>query len=572
MPPADERFTGNHRERFKELLGLGEVNAINLQPEHLPFGPWVLGCDLQDPHTGDRLKARFRAAARRAAISAGAPPRVGLLDWWISGMVRHRQPYIQNLLQRSIELCEEIESSSAVSAVPLRRSDTTDGLRREDYETGLHLPFALYDVPHDRLLDPKAEFDYWEERSWQNFRGLLKTPDGVVIADRVADKRLPGETRLRFRNRVHNRVLRRYELIESVIENLGLDLAVLLANYVIDRRLVDSRAQSAYAAESGPLVEKIEAFWVETSRRLGLSCRKPPKGGLEPIDFAKPFSRVSPDLARLVARAPNAFISAVGAEPGQAEANDRIMSPQQSGKSPGEEICPQAPLYSANRSDGPLGATRSEPTEDVASAGVLSPESNSEDKGDSGTGAPPSRGSARVFRRAGDIWIISFAGKTVHIRHSKGMVYICQLLQSAGQSLHSFQLLTAAAGQSGTIRPGSAGEVLDEKALRQYRDRMDDIEMQLSEAERNCDQAQKERLMTEKERFEDEIQSAVGLGGGLREAHDDTEKARKSVSNAISRAIASIREYHPTAADHLQMRINCGVFIDYAPDESAWEF
>ena len=187
---------------------------------------------------------------------------------------------------------------------------------------------------------------------------------------------------------------------------------------------------------------------------------------------------------------------------------------------------------------------------------------------DIATRTPP-----RIFRKAGEAWIVTFNGKTVHIKAAKGMDYICQLLQSPGQSFHSFQLVAAAAGQSGAIQLGSAGELIDEDALRAYRERIDDIESRLSIAERDFDQAQKEALMEEKERIEDEIQSAVGLRGQLREAYDDAEKARKSVSNAISRAITAIREHHAPAADHLHSHVECGIYHSYTPpDDTPWDF
>jgi hypothetical protein len=89
--------------------------------------------------------------------------------------------------------------------------------------------------------------------------------------------------------------------------------------------------------------------------------------------------------------------------------------------------------------------------------------------------------------------MITFGGKTVHVKDARGMAYLCQLLQSAGQRMPSFQLAAAGAGQSGDIRLGSAGEILDERAIKEYRDRMEDIESRLSIAERDWDQAQKDR-------------------------------------------------------------------------------
>lgn len=183
-----------------------------------------------------------------------------------------------------------------------------------------------------------------------------------------------------------------------------------------------------------------------------------------------------------------------------------------------------------------------------------------------------SQKSMRVFRKAGAVWTVSFGDETVQIKDARGMGYICELLRVPRQLMHSFQLLSAAAGQSSEIQLGSAGPVLDEAAVSAYRNRMEDIENRLTVAEGNGDSSQKESLMDEKARLEAEALAAVGFDGKVRDAHDDTEKVRKSVSNAISRAISNIRAYNPAAADHLRRHINRGQFVVYEPDDIDWEF
>jgi hypothetical protein len=34
-------FSVEHRQQFREFLGMGELHAINLSPEQLDFGPWA---------------------------------------------------------------------------------------------------------------------------------------------------------------------------------------------------------------------------------------------------------------------------------------------------------------------------------------------------------------------------------------------------------------------------------------------------------------------------------------------------------------------------------------------------
>jgi hypothetical protein len=302
---ADPAFSVEHRQTFRELRAIGELHAINLSLEQLDFGPWSLGCDIDNHDTADRLKGRFRAAVRKAAVAAGAPPRANLLDWWICRLARENRPYLQGLIQRSIELCEEFEAASIEDGWNSRKPGAM-GLRRDRYPTDFIVPYWLYDVPHDTLPDPEGEFEYWKDHVWQGFSKLLQDleKNGLLRSDGSVDdarKRQPGETRLAFRNRVANRVSMGYYRIKPTFECLGFDLAVLLANYVIDRRLGGSEAMRAFDTESAQLVEKMKACWKESSCRLGLSWRKQLKQGKDSIDLGKPFRVVEDDLKLLVA-------------------------------------------------------------------------------------------------------------------------------------------------------------------------------------------------------------------------------------------------------------------------------
>jgi hypothetical protein len=213
---AEPRFSPEHGHQFQGLLKTGDVYAINLQPEGLPFGPWALLCDLPDDDQAERLKSRFCAAVRKAAIVAGSPPRANLLDWWISRLAQKNRLGLDGLIQRSIELCEEFESASAEIAWKMQSPAAVTGLRRDHYPTNFLVPYWLYDVPHDTLPDPQAEFEYWQDHIRQGFWKLLGDleKNGVPWTDgSIHDvrKRQPGETRLAFRNRIASRVSTRYE-------------------------------------------------------------------------------------------------------------------------------------------------------------------------------------------------------------------------------------------------------------------------------------------------------------------------------------------------------------------------
>src|SRR4051812_33699613 len=125
------QFPSQHRRRFQKLLKVGEVYALNLNAQALPAGPWVLGSNPRSGDEAERLEDRFDAFVRKAAMAGGAPPRVNLLDWWIELLARREKRFgMEGLIQRSIELCETLESNSAEIPLDTYEQRIEAGLRR----------------------------------------------------------------------------------------------------------------------------------------------------------------------------------------------------------------------------------------------------------------------------------------------------------------------------------------------------------------------------------------------------------------------------------------------------------
>jgi len=264
---SDPLFSDRHRARFLELRAVGEVYALNFHPEYLAFGPLCLGSDIRGDDAAERLQSRYHAAVRRAAISAGAPARVNLLDWWICHLAGSaRQFRLEGLIQRSVELREEFETRSSELGLPVRASGIGAGLRRDLYPIDFVTPHRLYDHPHD-LLDHKEEFTYWSEHVWRGFRELIRTQEaGLNGGDPVYDlrRRQTGETRVAFRARVAHRISMVYHTLKFSFRSLSYDLGVLLANYLIDRGLRGAAAVPAFDSESAQLIDMLERAWRES--------------------------------------------------------------------------------------------------------------------------------------------------------------------------------------------------------------------------------------------------------------------------------------------------------------------
>ena len=173
----------------------------------------------------------------------------------------------------------------------------------------------------------------------------------------------------------------------------------------------------------------------------------------------------------------------------------------------------------------------------------------------------------RIFQNQGKTWLVVYDGVPKSIGDSVGMTYIRQLLQSPGQDAHAAAMRGAVAGEENTPILGSAGEVLDPQALREYKERISEIDEELAQANANTDLARRNSLIEEREALYAEVGRATGLGGKNREASSDRERARQSVSAAIHRALRAIKEEHEPLWQHLQNSLKIGEFLSYEPEQ-----
>ena len=271
-------------------------------------GPWLLGCDLTDPDTAHRLKARFRAAAQKTALAAGAPYRVNRLDWWISKLTHGNPlPFIQDLIQRSAGCCEELETRALELGGGSTTPDGVGGLYRDRYPCDWGEPDFLYDGPPRSFSDPKTEFEWWTKHIWSGFNGdIAKLEDGIHSPRKREDKETQKD-----KDRVVQRVDSLYACMQRSILGLSYDLAVLQTNYIIDRGLRGDAAFRTFQEESAGLIESVRKFGREGSERLGLSYRRQEEG----VDPTNAFREVGEDLRHLTSAMPAEAPSGISEAP-----------------------------------------------------------------------------------------------------------------------------------------------------------------------------------------------------------------------------------------------------------------
>lgn len=115
------------------------------------------------------------------------------------------------------------------------------------------------------------------------------------------------------------------------------------------------------------------------------------------------------------------------------------------------------------------------------------------------------------FRQMGDVWVVSYMQKTVHVKDALGLHDLQQLIASPGKEFHARFLASGVTME--TQSPDQITEILDTKALKQYRQRLVDIEAEQHQAERQGEQSRYQRLENESELLQRELTAALGLGG-----------------------------------------------------------
>jgi hypothetical protein len=189
------------------------------------------------------------------------------------------------------------------------------------------------------------------------------------------------------------------------------------------------------------------------------------------------------------------------------------------------------------------------------------------------SGPPPDVAGDNTFRREGDVWHLTFAGRHAVMRDAKGLRDLAHLLALPGEAVSSAELAGATAGERAADDRDRGAEVLDARARAEYRARLVELEDDLRDAEDAHDLARAERTRTERDFLATELASALGLGGRSRRLGDVGERARKAVSARIGMTLGRMQEIHPELAAHLQSSVRTGLFCVYAPTEpAAWRF
>jgi hypothetical protein len=164
--------------------------------------------------------------------------------------------------------------------------------------------------------------------------------------------------------------------------------------------------------------------------------------------------------------------------------------------------------------------------------------------------------------REGEIWIVTFGGRSMRLKHSRAVELLKQLADHPGREFH---VLDFGAVADGTIDAGDAGERLDSKATEAYKQRRLELQRELEQAEQWNDAARRERLRAELEFLEDELGRGLGAFGRTRRASSAAERARVNVHKRLRGVIERIGSDLPELANYLKASVKTGLFVSYTP-------
>ncbi|MDQ0382927.1 ATP-binding protein [Amycolatopsis thermophila] len=173
----------------------------------------------------------------------------------------------------------------------------------------------------------------------------------------------------------------------------------------------------------------------------------------------------------------------------------------------------------------------------------------------------PSPAGVWILSRDGSDWLVEAGPERARLRDFRGLAYLRALVLAPGRDIRAVDLAAGGAG----VGTADLGPTLDAPARSAYRRRLTELDEALRDADRTGNQRLGIALEAEREALLDELRRATGLGGRMRRAAPEAERARVNVTRAIRIAIERIADRAPTAGAHLSASVRTGLVCRYDP-------
>ncbi len=181
----------------------------------------------------------------------------------------------------------------------------------------------------------------------------------------------------------------------------------------------------------------------------------------------------------------------------------------------------------------------------------------------------------------GERWCFRFDEREVSVNNTVGMRHLHRLVEAPRTAISCLVLSAMENGQpvaassvahdeglTVATRMGHAGLEIDEQAAREYKQRLDELEQEIAEAEAHNDQGRRQMLAHEREGIRAEIRRSITRSGTPRKVADDMERARKAVSNALRRALRAITKQDAALGKYLETALSIGGDCVFTPGDT----
>lgn len=166
-----------------------------------------------------------------------------------------------------------------------------------------------------------------------------------------------------------------------------------------------------------------------------------------------------------------------------------------------------------------------------------------------------------ALRRDGDTWLLEAGDERARLADSRGLQHLRALLAVPRRDISALDL---AAGRPG-LRDSAGAPVLDADAAASYKRRLAELAEELDGADAAGDAARASRAEAERQWLLSELRQATGLGGRIRRAPAESERARVNVTRTLRSALDRISAVAPRAGAHLRASVRTGLECRYDP-------
>ena len=170
-----------------------------------------------------------------------------------------------------------------------------------------------------------------------------------------------------------------------------------------------------------------------------------------------------------------------------------------------------------------------------------------------------------VFRAQGDLREITYGGTATTIKDMQGFRILAQLLSRPHTNVSAVELRCGLAGVQTAMFAGSSGPMVTGEAMADLRRSYEDLNEELAEAESNNDEGRMRKLQAEIHALAEHLRVVTGKNGAPRR-QSDAERARVAVTQAVRRALNTLRTTHVKLHDHLGRSVRSGSVLAYRPE------